>query len=128
MKELSGFSVHRSPFRVQGNTPGQSHSLAMISRSHQATAHHAPLRRQCHTPPTMLRPSTTGSGMGLGLLIVAELTTLLGGCYGVESQVEAGSRFSIQLLNTNPFLTDLEEVTRTLDELFAAEMRAAPER
>jgi hypothetical protein len=29
--------------------------------------------------------------MGLGLVIVAELTTLLGGCYGVESQIGAGS-------------------------------------
>jgi signal transduction histidine kinase len=37
------------------------------------------------TPPTTLRPSTMGSGRGLGLVIVAELATLLGGCYGVES-------------------------------------------
>jgi signal transduction histidine kinase len=83
------------------------------------------------TPSTTLRPSTTGSGLGLGLVIVAELVTMLGGCYGVESQVGAGCRFYVQLLSRNPFLTDPEEVTRTLDELFAAEMRATlaePER
>jgi hypothetical protein len=62
--------------------------------------------------------------MGLGLVIVAGLTTLLGGCYGVESLVGAGSRFSIQMLSTKPFLTDLEEVTRTLDALAIAELRA----
>jgi hypothetical protein len=49
---------------------------------------------------------------------------LCGGCYGVESQVGIGCRFHVQLLSTNPFLTDLEEVTRTLNALVIAELRA----
>jgi hypothetical protein len=117
MKDEGVVRLQRSPFAVQRSrehTPSQSRSPAMLGRSHQATARHAPLRRQCPTPPTALRPSTTGSGMGL--VIVAELVTL---------QVGTGSRFSIQLLSTNPFLTDLEEVTRELDRLALAEIRAS---
>jgi hypothetical protein len=106
------------------HTPGQSRSPAVLGRSHLTTTRHAPLCCRCRTLPTTLRPSTAGSGMGMGLVIVAELVTLLGGCYGVESQVEGGSRFYVQPLSTNPFLTDLEEVTRTLDALAIAEIRA----
>jgi len=96
----------------------------MMGRSHQATARHALLCCQCGTQPAAIRPSTTGSGTGLGLVIVAELVTPLGGCYRVESQVGIGCRFSVQLLSTSPFMTDLEEVTRELDRLAIAELRA----
>jgi two-component system sensor histidine kinase SenX3 len=90
-----------------------------IPPSRQAT-----LFQPAMTSPTSLRPSTTGTGMGLGLAIVAELVLLLGGGYGVQSQVGQGSRFFVQLLAVAPLRTDPEAVARLMDELFEGELHA----
>ncbi len=73
-------------------------------------------------PPTTLRPSTTGTGMGLGLAIVAELVSLLGGTYGVQSEEGQGSRFFVQLAAVAPLRTDPEAVAQVLHDLFMGEV------
>ena len=75
-------------------------------------------------PPTTLRPSTTGTGMGLGLAIVAELVSLLGGTYGVQSELGQGSRFFVQLAAVAPLRTDPEAVAQVLHDLFMDEVGA----
>lgn len=75
-------------------------------------------------PPTTLRPSTTGTGMGLGLAIVAELVSLLGGTYGVQSEEGQGSRFFVQLAAVAPLRTDPEAVAQVLHDLFMGEVGA----
>jgi signal transduction histidine kinase len=84
----------------------------------------ATLFRPGIAPPTSLGPSTTGTGMGLGLVIVAELVSLLDGGYGVQSEVGQGSRFFVQLMAVAPLRTNPEAVARVFDELFERELRA----